>query len=210
MHIRSDTALVNYGPEPRELVEQVIARATVVVRGNHDHAVAHDDDSRWTPRYRAVAEATRGYTSSVLSAAQKQYLRGRPLQAQVERGGVSFHLTHASPSNPPHGSCLQNSEEWVGEVEAVSADVLLVGHTHAPFLRRIGNWVLLNPGSLRQPRTGSPVASYAVWQDGKFNLRFCSPPPSPLSLLPRFGELSGRKGRVAAATSGVRDTGALA
>jgi hypothetical protein len=63
----------------------VIASATVVVQGNHDHAVAHDDDSRWTPRYRAMAEATRRYTSSVLSAAQKEYLRGLPLQAQVER-----------------------------------------------------------------------------------------------------------------------------
>ena len=145
----------------------MIASATVVVQGNHDHAVAHDDDSRWTPRYRAMAEATRRYTSSVLSAAQKEYLRGLPLQAQVERGGVAFHLTHARPSNPLYGFCLQSSEEWVGEVEALSADVLLVGHTHVPFLRRIGNRVLLNPGSLGQPRTGSPVARYAVWQAGR-------------------------------------------
>jgi protein phosphatase len=163
--------LVNYGPEPREVVEAVMAKAAAVVRGNHDHAVAHDDDSRWSPRYRAVAEATRRYTSSVLSAAQKEFLRGLPLQARVERDGTAFHLVHARPSDPLHGSCPGDAEEWVGEVEALSADVLLVGHTHVPFVRRIGDKVLLNPGSLGQPRAGSPDASYAVWQDGRFEHR---------------------------------------
>jgi putative phosphoesterase len=163
--------LVNYGPEPREVVETVMASAAVVVRGNHDHAVAHDDDSRWSSRYRAVAEATRRYTSSLLGAAQKGFLRGLPLQARIERERVAFHLTHARPSDPLHGSCPGGAEEWVGEVEALPADVLLVGHTHVPFMRRIGDKVLLNPGSLGQPRAGSPEASYAVWQDGRFEHR---------------------------------------
>lgn len=163
--------LVNYGPEPGRVVEAVMASAAVVVRGNHDHAVAHDDDSRWSPRYRAVAEATRRHTSSVLNGAQKAFLRDLPLQARVERDGTAFHLAHATPSDPLYGRCPPEAEGWVGEVEALSADVLLVGHTHVPFLRRIGDMVLLNPGSLGQPRAGSPDANYAVWQDGGFDLR---------------------------------------
>lgn len=76
-----------------------MAKAAAVMRGNHDHAVAHDDDSRWSLRYRAVAEATRRYTSSVLSGTQKEFLRGLPLQARVERDGTAFHLAHARPSD---------------------------------------------------------------------------------------------------------------
>lgn len=163
--------LVNYGPEPREVVDEMMVKAAIVVRGNHDHAVAHNDDSQWKPRYRTMAEATRRYTSSVLDGAQKEFLRNLPLQARVERGGIAFRLTHAKPSDPLHGFCHQNSEEWIREIEAVSADVLLVGHTHAPFLRKIGHKVLLNPGSLGQPRTGNPDASYAVCQDGRFALK---------------------------------------
>lgn len=163
--------LVNYGPEPREVVAAVMANAAVVVRGNHDHAVAHDDDSRWSPRYRAVAEATRRYTSSVLNGVQKAFLRGLPLQARVERDGTTFHLTHAWLSDPLYGRCPPTSEECTAELDALAADVLLVGHTHKPLLRRIGNKVLLNPGSLGQPRAGSPDASYAVWQDGRFEHR---------------------------------------
>lgn len=46
----------------------------------------------------------------------------------------------------------------IGEVEALSADVLLVGHMHVPSLRRIGRKVVLNPatvekiGALLSPR----------------------------------------------------------
>jgi putative phosphoesterase len=146
-------------------------KASLVVQGNHDHAVAYDDSSRWSPRYRPIAEATRRYTSSVLSEAQKAYLRSLPLQVQVERGGILFHLTHATPSDPLYGRCPAEAERWAAELEALSADVLLVGHTHVPFLRKIGDKVVLNPGSLGQPRTGAPLASYAVWQDGRFELR---------------------------------------
>ena len=163
--------LVNYGPQPKEVVAEVMEKASLVVQGNHDHAVGHDDDSRWSPRYRPIAEATRRYTSSVLSDAQKAYLRGLPLQAQAERDGLRFHLTHAMPSDPLYGRHPKDAEGWGAELQPLQADVLLVGHTHVPFLRRIGDRVVLNPGSLGQPRTGAPVSSYAVCEDGRFELR---------------------------------------
>ena len=59
--------IVNYGPEPGEALEAVRATASIVIQGNHDHAVGHCDDSRWSARFREVAEATRRFTSSQLS-----------------------------------------------------------------------------------------------------------------------------------------------
>lgn len=50
-------------------------------------------------------------------------------------------------------------------------DVLLVGHTHTPFVRRIGDRVVINPGSLGQPKTGKSDACYALWEDGSFSLK---------------------------------------
>jgi putative phosphoesterase len=163
--------LVNYGPQPSEVVEEVMEKASLVIQGNHDYAVANEDDSRWTTRYRTIAEASRKYTSSVLSATQKGWLRDLPIQTQEQRGGCRFHLVHAMPSDPFYGRCPPGGEEWIAEMDTVAADVLLVGHSHAPFLRRIGDKVLLNPGSVGQPRAGEPLASYAVWQDGTFELK---------------------------------------
>lgn len=82
--------LVNYGPQLAEVVSEVMERASLVVQGNHDYAVGYEDDSLWTPRYRAIAEASRRFTSSALSDAQKTYLRNLPVQVATERCGRRF------------------------------------------------------------------------------------------------------------------------
>lgn len=168
--------LVNYGPQPKEVVDWVRAKASLVVRGNHDHSIGYDEDPRCTPRYHDMADATRRFSASVLSEDQKTFLRNLPLKAEILRGKTRFYLTHARPSDPLYGYCPQDSDEWVKEVESVAADVVLVGHTHTPFVRKLGSQVLINPGSLGQPKTGNPDACYAVWEDGKFHLKSVSYP----------------------------------
>jgi predicted phosphodiesterase len=39
--------LLNYGPEPREVVTQIMDKATAVVRGNHDEAVVSTEAAPW-------------------------------------------------------------------------------------------------------------------------------------------------------------------
>ncbi len=162
---------VNYGPQPREVVEIIRRKADIVIQGNHDHAVGHDDDSRWSARYRATAEATCRHASAALSEDQKRYLRALPLSAEAERGGVRFHLVHATPSDPHYGRLAPDADGWIAEVERAEADVLLVGHSHVPFIRAIGARTIVNPGSIGQSRSGDPRASYAIWEDGAFALR---------------------------------------
>jgi predicted phosphodiesterase len=50
-------------------------------------------------------------------------------------------------------------------------DFLFVGHTHWQLVRRIDKSVVVNPGSVGQPKDGNPAAAYAVWEDGQITLR---------------------------------------
>jgi len=163
--------LVNYGPEPAAVVDFVKAKSTVTVRGNHDHSIGYDVDPRCTPRYQKMAETTRRYTASVLNKSQKEFLRELPLHAELQRQDKRFYPCHAKPSDPLYGYCPEDSDDWIREVNSVPADVVLVGHTHTPFIRQIGDRLVVNPGSLGQPKTGKPDACYAVWQDGTFELK---------------------------------------
>lgn len=163
--------LVNYGPEPGAVVDFVKAHSTVVVRGNHDHSIGYDVDPRCTARYQKMAELTRKYTASALKREQKEFLRQLPLNLELKRQDTRFYLCHARPSDPLYGYCPEDSEEWVKELDHIRADALLVGHTHTPFVRRIGDRLVVNPGSLGQPKTGKPDACYAVWQNGAFQLK---------------------------------------
>jgi len=163
--------LVNYGPQPSRVVDFIRARAALIVRGNHDQAVGFDEDPRCAPRYREMAEQTRRFSLSVLTNSEKEFLRKLPLQVETKRGDTRFYLCHAKPSDPLYGYCAEESDLWGAELQQVQTDVLLVGHTHTPFIRKIGGQIVANPGSLGQPKTGKPDACYAVWEDGRLELR---------------------------------------
>lgn len=168
--------LVNFGPEPGKVIDWVRAHAHCVVRGNHDHAVGYDTDPRCIPAYQAMAAETGKYSSSVLTENQKQYLRLLPLSIDRTLSGTRFHLCHATPSDPLFGYLEQGASAWEAEIDSTRADVLIVGHTHVPFLRSIGGKQLVNPGSLAGLRITSPQASYAIWEDGRFHLKRYSYP----------------------------------
>jgi len=105
-----------------------------------------------------------------------EFLRLLPARFETEVEGTRFYLCHAIPSDPLYGYCEPDSDQWVEEVERLKADVLLVGHTHLPFIRRAGACTIVNPGSLGQPKTGQPNACYAVWHDGDVELKSYSYP----------------------------------
>ena len=111
------------------------------------------------------------YSKANLDSDATAFLRDLPLTRVLERDDHSFFLCHAIPSNPLYGYCPEDSDLWPKELEQVEADFLLVGHTHTPFIRKIGGKTIVNPGSLGQPKTGKADACYAVWEDGKFHLK---------------------------------------
>ena len=159
--------LVDYGPNPHEVVQWVQKNATVAVRGNHDHAAGYSSDPKCSAPYRKLAEETLRYTQEVCTREDLSYLRDLPVYRELSKDATKFYLVHAVPTDPLFGYCHEHSERWREEVSAVKADLLVVGHTHTPFLLREGMTTILNPGSLGQPKTGRPFACYAVWQDGQ-------------------------------------------
>jgi len=171
--------LVNYGPNPTAVIDFVKSKATVVVSGNHDYSIGFNQDPRCSHRFKEMAEATRRYTDSVLSMEHKHYLRHLPHLVETQRNGTRFYLCHAVPSDPLFGYCQADSPRWLTEVENLSADIVLVGHTHVPSVRSLASRQVVNPGSLGQPKTGSPEARYAVWENGRIEPKSYSYPVEP-------------------------------
>jgi putative phosphoesterase len=166
--------LINYGPSPNEVVDFVRSKASLIIRGNHDHAVGNDEEPRCSARFGEMATATQRFTSRVLSAEQKQFLRDLPLSACGQADGAVFFLCHATPSDPLFEYRPADSPAWESQYEKEvfsGADVVLVGHTHQQFIRGLDGFKLVNPGSLGQPKTGDPKARYALWSDGEIELR---------------------------------------
>lgn len=162
--------LVNYGPDPRKVLEFVRNRAVHVVRGNHDHAVGHGESPHCYGRFEDLAEATSSATQNQLREADRKYLRTLPLQLHVQKNQTKFWLCHATPSDPLYGYAPEESEIWREECNVPPADILLVGHTHSQFMKKIGNCLVVNPGSLGQPNKRGSLAGFAVWENGIMSL----------------------------------------
>ncbi|MFQ6058033.1 MAG: metallophosphoesterase family protein [Anaerolineae bacterium] len=166
--------VVGFGPDPKACLAWVRRNATYAVRGNHDHAVARRVDCRCSPEYHDLSVASREHTWRALNEADLQYLGSLPLEETVTLGGATFYLTHAAPSDPLYKSVdliATPQKELKQEIKGLAADIILLGHTHVPAIRRVDTTYLVNPGSLGQPRHGTPSATYAVWQDGELAIR---------------------------------------
>ncbi|MGQ9632960.1 MAG: metallophosphoesterase family protein [Bryobacteraceae bacterium] len=162
--------VVNYGPSPVEVLEFVRRYATLVVRGNHDHALGYGADPRCAAAFREMARAMQDYTAGVLSEEQKRWLRELPLTASREVGGESFLLCHAAPRDPLYSYLPPDPVLWGEQLSDFQAATALVGHTHLPLLLETNGCRVVNPGSVGQPKHGVAEACYAVWQDGRLEL----------------------------------------
>ncbi len=163
--------LVDYGPRPHEVVQWVKDKAAVAVRGNHDHAAGFSVDPQCSQPFKRLAAETLRYTQEVCKGKDFEFLRKLPVYRETAVGSTRFYLVHATPMDPLFGYCPEQSERWREEVRSIDADVLVVGHTHTPFIRTVGETTIVNPGSLGQPKTGRPLACYAVWENGRISLR---------------------------------------
>jgi putative phosphoesterase len=163
--------LVDYGPKPHEVVQWVKRNSAITVRGNHDNAAGFSADPRCSPPFKRLAAETLRFTQEACTEDDFTLLRSLPVHHEIKVNSTRFYLVHACPTDPLFGYRPEQSDRWPEEALRIDADVIVVGHTHTPFVRNIGETTILNPGSLGQPKTGRPLACYAVWEDGDISLK---------------------------------------
>jgi len=169
--------LVGYGPQPNEVIRFVRDHAFVAIRGNHDNALVLDVDCQCSPANKALAEATLAYHRTILKAENLEWLRTLPTSAEFKLDDYRFAAFHAKPHDHLYGYEITPElpdEQLRGEIEGVKADFILLGHTHLPMVRGIGSRVVVNPGSVGQPRDGTPEPSYAIVEDGIVEVKRCA------------------------------------
>jgi predicted phosphodiesterase len=174
--------LVDYGPDPADVIEWVRARATHVVRGNHDHAMATGEPCGSSPAFLEASVLTRQRLRPTLAPGEIQFLHDLPLGKTLTMGDWSAHLVHAAPVEPLHEYVPPDApdERWFAALDGFTGRTVLVGHTHFPFERRVGDGVVINPGSIGMPKDGNPDGSYAVIEDGVVSFRRVRYDPEPV------------------------------
>ncbi|MFW6449300.1 MAG: metallophosphoesterase family protein [Halobacteriota archaeon] len=144
--------VVGYYPWPGACVDEMRDRDVPTVMGNHDRATTGA-----TPfAFRGSAQAGIAYAKEHLDAEQLAWLRALP-DDRVELDG-RVRVVHGHPLDPDR----YTYPEEVSPAILMDEPVLVLGHTHVQFERAVDGGLVVNPGSVGQPRDDDPRAAYAV------------------------------------------------
>ena len=163
--------LVDYGPDPAPCVRWAMTHADYAIRGNHDHGVAQGIPGTGETGYRYLTKTTRPLVWDALEADERRYLLQLPVTKRMTLGSLRFLLVHATPRDPLDEYVLRDPKIWSRRLKNVNADIVCVGHSHMQFNLKVDDVVVLNPGSVGQPRDGDPRAAYAIIEDNRIELK---------------------------------------
>ena len=152
--------LVGYNARPNECVSLLRKLKLRSALGDHDHACVSGETTGMNP----IGVQTAEWTRKRLTAASKSYLKGLPQKLEIEADGKKIVVLHGSPSEILCGCVFPWLPDSVfeGFLEDTKADILILGHTHVPFVKKLEGGLVLNPGSIGQPRDHNRQASHAV------------------------------------------------
>lgn len=166
--------MVQGGPAPAETVELLRGRGWPTVMGNSDAflldaAAAEGSPEPITERHLEV----RLWSLAQLSDEQRAYVASFTPTVTADLGGNRTLLgCHGSPRSYDDVLLPATPEPELRErLEGVVASIVAGGHVHLPFVRRVGERLFVNPGSVglgydhEQPEEtfrADPWASYAI------------------------------------------------
>ena len=156
------------GPMPAEVLDRLAALGDGIcfVRGNADReAVAAYDDG---PCVEAIdsaedpAERNAVYAASKIDRAHRNLVASFAERLIVEVEGLGQVLfCHGSPRSDEEIMTTATTEGRLREILAgVDQDLVVCGHTHAQFDRRVGTKRVINAGSVGMPYQGKPVGAF--------------------------------------------------
>ncbi|MCY3021197.1 MAG: metallophosphoesterase family protein [Planctomycetota bacterium] len=177
--------VVGYGPQPRECLDLVKSICTITVLGNHEEAVLLGVPPTFTPRARKAIEWTRkemlenGGEKPELREARRKFMQSFKIKDRIE--GVSY--VHGSPRDPTREYVMPRDAADKKKMSAIFSqlvDYCFCGHTHTPgiftaigfthpsdmfdlYMLGTDEKVLVNVGSVGQPRDGDPRACYITF-----------------------------------------------
>jgi putative phosphoesterase len=148
--------IIGYNPYPNETIELFRKRKILSIRGNHERALLTGDmsDLNW------FAACALRWTSNTISPENLGYISKLKDIETISVDDVEIFMVHGSPNDPDEYIYPEDVEP--GLLTMTGSDVLVLGHTHIQFKKKFKEGIIINPGSVGQPRDQNPASAFAI------------------------------------------------
>ena len=124
-----------------EVIRLLKQRGAHTILGNHEEGFLGPHGAR--------ARQANGINPSLL-----QWLAERPKRLELSVAGKKLLIVHSTPWEP-RGAYIYPHSSLLGRFGETDADFVLYGHTHHQLVRRVGDVLVVNPGSAGEARDNS-------------------------------------------------------
>ena len=159
--------LVGYGARPNEVIELIRQNNIPTVMGNYDDAIGNmrlicgcdykDEQSI------LLGEKSVAWTKENTTETNKLWLKDLPSRIRLSLSGTDMLLVHGSPGALNEYLYEDTSEENLDRIlEESGAGILVCGHTHLPYVKKVKSGYVVNAGSAGMPKHGNPNVTYVI------------------------------------------------
>lgn len=152
---------VGYNPFPNEVVDYLRKHQIKSIMGNYDESVANHTSYDNIQIVKSPKNAM-AWTKENTRSGTKSYLQKLPRQLSVTLGEKSLLLTHGSPNSIKEYVYEDDLKLQIEIARTVSEDIILMGHTHYPYIKKVREKYFINVGSVGRPKDGDPRACYCI------------------------------------------------
>lgn len=159
--------LVGYAPFPNEVVDRIRSAGIPTIVGNYDDGTGFERDECGCA-YRDPVERERGersfaWTKAHVTPENKAFLRSLVPEIRIEADGKRVLLVHGSPRRINEYLFEDRPESSFRRLaESSNADVIVCGHTHKPYAKRVADVLFVNAGSVGKPKDGDWRAGWVL------------------------------------------------
>ena len=150
--------IVGYYTFVNEVFDEFRKRNIQTILGNHDAYLLGMIPASAS----SIIQKSVEYTKKVINKDNFDYLKkiGKA-NLDIKIDNLRIKMYHGSPWNKFEEYIFPNYQSFE-KFKEIDADLIILGHTHWPMIKKIGEKIIINPGSCGQPRDYDPRASFTI------------------------------------------------
>jgi len=166
--------IVNYYYDPDKCIDLLIKNEVQCIKGNHEKIFLKILKNKNLKQFYA-----KRYGNSIninlkkLKKKHIDFIRSLPNKINFKIGKKKTIIAHGAPWKVDFYFYKNTKKKWVEKITKYNKEIFILGHTHHPMnLKLKNNKIVLNPGSIGQPRNVGNKAYWLIINDEDMKIDF--------------------------------------